>query len=222
MLTRTFSFRLLPLAAMALAAVACTTDNERSDLVITKAVRPTIVSSSGGSASCEVNTGTSEATFGGLDPTLATSYTMGLVMENRLSTNANPVVGRLNTNDFQAEQTRVDYEFPDPAFQGSVGEHVTPANGLVPTGSSAAIGTVLIPADVIATLKNSTSGGNVGTLRIKARVEGKLLDGSSVKTSQFEYTIRVCTGCGPALPTCTAPAKAFICAPGQDSDAVCQ
>ncbi len=210
-----------PAVALALCA-ACTTSSERGDIVAIKIVEPT--ASTGTTTGCVLDTGTPELTFGSFDPSLATSYTMGLVVENRLASNANTASGRLNTNDFQVEQARISYELPDnpKTIVATIGEHVVPANALIPASTTGVAGVVLAPADVIALLK-----GQQGDIRFKVRLEGRLLDGSGVNSSQYEYVARVCSpygsaGCGGSAPACTAPATLHTCAAGQDSAVFCQ
>ncbi len=209
------------LCAFGLLAAACTTSSERSDLVATKVVEPTAVNGgTSGTVTCELNASTAELVFGSVDPAVAPSYLLGLVVENRLLSNANIAGGRLNSNDFQVEQIRASYEFPDPAFQpAGLGEHVVPANGLIKVGASGVVGAQLFPPDVIGLLK----GAGSGTIRIKVRAEGRFVDGSAAKSSQYEYVVRSCSGCGSPLPaSCVAPAKPFTCAPGQDAATGCQ
>ena len=205
-----------------LAAAACTTSTDRPDLVAIKVVKPTLLTgSTGGGVSCEINAGTPELSFGSFDPGVAL-YFLGVVVENRLPNNGSTAVGRLNTNDFQVEQARISYDFPDPAYRPSIAEHIVPANGLIKTGTTGVVGVQLAPADVDTALKAALSGGQLGTVRFKVRLEGKLADSSSFKTSLSEYTAQVCTGCGTPRPVCTAPKQAVACAAGQDSDVGCQ
>ena len=219
--TTSLCFRSMPLAAaLAAALCGCTTKDERGDLVVTKMVRPTITSGVG--IACELNVTTSELAFGSVDPAVAPTYLLGAVVENRLVSNANSTQGRLNTNDFQVEQARVRYEFPDASFNPSIGEQTTPANGLIKVSGSGAVGVNVFPPGVITILRGAL-GASVGTVRAKLRLEGKLLDGSSIKTSEYEYTVRVCNGCGTPAPRCVAPTPTPVsCAPGQDSDVACQ
>jgi hypothetical protein len=215
--------RVAPLivATLATLSASCGTKDERGDLVVTKLVRQTASSSTAGGAACIFDPGTLESVFGTVDPTVAPTYLMGAVVENRLIANGNPGQGRVNTNDFQVTQARIRYEFPDPAFQASVAEHVTPANGLVKTGAALPIGVVIFPPDVITQLKGLVSGSTVGTVRAKVTLDGKLLDGSSTNTNEYTYSIRICSGCITAR--CSDPTKTPVfCAPGQDSDVICQ
>jgi len=201
--------RIFAASGLALLA-ACTTNNQRGDIVITKVVRPTLVESA-----CIVAPTTDELAFGGIDPNVATSYVMGVVVENRLPF-AVQGTNRLNTNDFQVEQARVSYEVLAGGAL-ALEEKVTPANGLVKAGQSKAAGTVLMPDDIVTLLR-----GGSRTVRLKMRLEGRFLDGSSAKTSQYEYAIKACAGCGPAAPVCGVGETAVTCAPGQDSDVGCK
>ena len=52
----------------------------------------------------------------------------------------------------------------------------------------------------------------------------EILDGSGAKSSQYEYSVRVCAT-GPLClnpPPCAGPKTLFFCALGQDADVTCQ
>jgi hypothetical protein len=217
MLTTSLHSRVAISAAALLAVLGCSTNGERSDIIVTALVRPTISSGATGGAACVLSASTLEDIFGTVDPAVAATYTMGLVVANELPNNANAVIGRLNSNDFQIEQVRIGYSSPDGSIKASLAEQVVPANGLVLTGTSNAVGTVVFPPAIITALKGSS-----GTIRVSVRAEGHLLDGAAAKSSTYEYAIQVCAGCGATTPACTAPKVAFVCALGQNSDTTCQ
>jgi hypothetical protein len=221
MLTTSLRIRSLgPALAASICVLGCTTNGLRGDLFISKAVRPTLAGGATGS-SCELNAGTAESAFGSVDPNVAPVYLIGLVVNNNLANNGNAAAGRLNTNNFQVEQARINYDFPDPAFHPSIGEHVVPANGYVQSGQTQAVGVQAFPSDVIGALKGALAGGS-GTVRIHTHLEGRLADGSSIKTAEYEYAVKICAGCGTPAPVCASPKNPVSCAPGQDADVACQ
>src|SRR5438128_858694 len=116
--------RFLMLAVAALAATACRTNDERADFVITKLVTATF---GGTGAGCQLKPDTAENAFGSVDPSVASIYVLGAVVENRLTDNKNPLSGRLNSNDVQFTDARVRYESPDGSV-GGVAEHKVPVN----------------------------------------------------------------------------------------------
>lgn len=129
-----------------------------------------------------------------------------LQIENQLPDNADPTLGRLNTNDAHLDEVAVEYEgAPLPKDTYPLPNQRVPASGTAvvsvePIRGSAAKAAILTaysptaqPRDMIA----------------KVKLRGYFDDGSRFETGEFPVTIRVCTGCLPTNP-CGAQAACPI------------
>jgi len=169
----------LLIAGAALAAGSCSTHNQYSSLEIQKLVPPTTseaLDAAGAQESCAYSTATAEYTFQTFNVTR--DFYIGIVVVNELPNNANVALGRLNTNDFIAERAVTTYESTD-GTNINIAQQVTPVQGVVPAGGTAATAGVLIPAAQAAQLANVTS------VRLHTHLEGRLLDGSTVSTNEY-------------------------------------
>ncbi len=178
----------LTLICAALLAASCSTKNENAFLVITKLVAPTAVTS-GTTTTCTFSPASDETVFATVNasapPTSTKGFRLAAVVENRLTPNTNTTLGRLNSYDFVAEQVVVSYEAAGSAAV-SIKPQIIPAGGVVKAGGSSAIG--------IDFFTPGTTGvpGPGTTLRLVFHLEGKLLDGSTVKSSEYEYLVTTC------------------------------
>jgi hypothetical protein len=190
------------LLAAALAA-ACTTQNNTA-LVITKVVPPTAATSTTGPTTCSFSTAADEWTF--LTVNLAENIgNVAAVVENHIqnTANANPTLGG-DASTFLPHQAVVAYEFPGntngapPAGVTVKSPTVIPVSGLtVPGGGSATVGVpMFLPGVVTGAVPDGTF------VRVTFHVEGKLLDGSTTRSSEREYLFRVCTTAGCAGNVC--------------------
>jgi hypothetical protein len=189
-----------PIAALLLCGCEVTYKNSAM-LVVSKVIQAT--APTGGTGGCTYSPATNEVTFGTFNP-LGGGYTHGLVIENRLPDNgAGP--GRVNTNDFQIEFAVIDYaQIDGPAVV--MPEQTAPANGLIGTSNKAVTQVDLIPSAIAAAI-----GGNTMKVRILVQIYGRLLDGSRVKTSTYEYVVQADPTFVLPAPTCIAPAAPFAC-----------
>lgn len=178
------------IALLGLLAGACSTNNQRSDLVITK-----VVEADGTSGACVFDSATDELTFSTLNPTSNVGE-IAAVVENRLSdpTSLNPLL-RTNTALFQPHQVVVNYEVL-PRTAGAAAPYAIPrqivaAGGVVvqPAGT----GTVGAPLFLPGVLPAAAATGDF--IRTTFHVEGRLVDGSKVQTNDREYLFRICTTC---------------------------
>ncbi|MCA1827523.1 MAG: hypothetical protein LC689_11390 [Myxococcales bacterium] len=180
---------------LVLAAAGCKIKNNAS-LVITKVVAGTAVTTgAGGGAACTFNPGDVETDFLGYNPTENTG-TLGVVVQNAIlpSTNVNPAL-RTDAETFLAHQAVIDYEI---VGQGAVGgERIVPVDGAVPTGGTAPVIVPLLPAGAVPA---TVAPGSI--IRTTFHIEGKLVDGSSVHTSEREYLWVVCASTGCAGNVC--------------------
>lgn len=208
---------------LAAAVPACTTEDGRGDVVITKLVPPDLLE---GGCILDPNREENAGVIVDLDRLPAGgTFRRGAVVENRLVANRT-ASGRLNTNDFEAQTARVKISFPDPAFAGGAIERRIPVHGLVQASGSRAVSVEAIPAGVMDTLRGmALPASGVGTIRIATRLEGNLLDGSTIQSSQYEYVLAVCKSCLPPAPTSCPPGQTLTatCTPGtNEGSATCQ
>ena len=178
------------IAVLGLLAAACSTNNQRSDLVITKVIEATDPGTG-----CAFDTTAKELTLSSLNPASNVGE-VAAVVENRLSdpSSINPLL-RTNTALFLPHQVVVDYEVL-PRSAGAAPPYAIPrqivaAGGVVvQTGESGTVGARLFLPGV---LPAGAATGDV--IRTTFHVEGKLADGSTVRTNDREYLFRICTTC---------------------------
>lgn len=179
-----------PKAFVLLAVVfaGCSTRNQSSYLEIQRVVPGAYTAATATTpASCVVTASGQEVAFLNIDLTKRYGQ-VGVVVSSALAQNSNTGTGRLNSNDFIAEKTVLNYEVIGGG--SSPGQVIAPAQGLVPTGGLASVVTFLFP-----------QGGNFGasipagkSVRVIFHIEGKLTDGSSARTNEYEYVFVTCTG----------------------------
>jgi histidinol dehydrogenase len=163
----------------AIALNSCTTKNQYSSEEITKLVPPITadaLDAAGALASCAYSSSTAEFTFQVFN--VSRDFRIGIVVQNNLVSNADTLLGRLNTHDFIVTQAVTTYESTDGSVV-NIAQQITPSQGLVPAGGTAVVSAVLIPAAVAAQLAGVTS------VRLHTHLEGKLLDGSTVSTNEY-------------------------------------
>jgi len=186
---------------LALLGASCSAKNERSDLVITSVIPPTATATGTGATAtvtCAFNTATPEFTPSlPFNPAENAGFVAGVV-SNNLINNSTLSSLRLDTNTFQPEQAVITYQYIGAGGATPPGQPiVSPTGGVaVPSGSTGTVGfnifngldTTALPA-----------GAFVRTI---FHLEGKLLDGQYVHTSEREYLFQVCrvAGCGTAGP----------------------
>ena len=202
--------------ALAAALSACSTKDERSDIVITEVIKATVVGGTG----CGFDAQTAETFNQVQDITVTDFYNRGLVVDNRLTSNANAATGRLNTNDFEVQSARVKITFPDPAFQGTAIERTVPTAGLAKVAASTALGVQLFTPEITSLLRAiPLAAGKLGTIRVAVRLDGNLLDGSGVQSTEREYVLSICQGCIGTPGACTGTgARQPSCNPGSNDD----
>ncbi len=203
---------ILPAAALLLSACQVIYKNNAM-LVATKVIQATAPTGTG--TTCTFQPETSERTLGIFNP-MGGGYSHGLVIENRLSSNADRP-GRVNTNEFQIEGAEITYaQINGPAV--ILPPQTVASNGLVVTGSKGVTHLELIPP-AVATL----IGGNTMKIRLLIQVFGYLLDGTRVRTNTYEYVVQADPAFTLAAPSCTAPQVAFACeGANQDSAVGCR
>jgi len=183
---------------LALLAASCTAKNENSFLVITKVIPPLATTTGTPPAtttSCTFDPASTEFSFLPFNPAENQGLVAAVVANNLASNAALNTVLRIDTNTFLPHQVVVSYEV--------IGAGTAPAPNVVPAGgleiATAGTGTVGFP---IFNGRSLAGIGNNTFLRATFHIEGKLLDGSTVHTSEREYLFKICTtpGCGTAGP----------------------
>ncbi|MFL5291400.1 MAG: hypothetical protein ACJ79U_07770 [Myxococcales bacterium] len=172
----------------------CTTHGEDSFLVATKLVQATAGDVAG---TCIYDAATLENAFGRFDP--AAGYVHAVVVENRLQDNTDLNVGRFNTNEFQVEGATVKTEVLVGPAQ-SIPDQTVPANGLILVAGSLPIAIQLAQPGAI------QAGSEV---RFHIQVFGRLLDGSKVSTSTYQYTAAADTVAQPSVNPCGTGTTVF-------------
>jgi hypothetical protein len=170
-------------AWLALLLTASCMTNQRSDLVIVK-----VVEAADSAGVCVFNTGTAELTYSTLNPT--TNFGLvAAVVANHINdpSGVNPVF-RTNTAYFQPETMIADYEVIGGG--ATIARQAIPVSGVVvPPGDEGTIGGPLLPGALVAAIPSGTF------IRVSFHIEGRLYDGSKVKTNVRDYMFRVCTTC---------------------------
>jgi len=141
-----------------------------------------------------------KCTFGGkcdtyaMDPPildLTTSPTrvlwLPIEVRDQLANNADPSVGRVNTNDAFVQEFEVDWK--DAALPPQIGR----IQQTVPTDGSSVISIWLTPPAA------------VGRYVADVRMRGIYANQSHFETATFEVPVVVCAGCLAAQATCTKP-----------------
>lgn len=177
--------------AAAAALVSCGTGGEPSLLLVERLVPPVGDPTAVPPVPCGYSTETAEYAFATFDPASATGYRMGVIVENRMTSNATSV--RPNTLDVSLTEAHITYESTTTGNSIS-SESITPISGWVPTGGKLATGAVLIPASKGAALAAEAS------VRIYVQVWGKTSDGSKVKSAQYSYILQ--PGTAPDSSAC--------------------
>jgi hypothetical protein len=183
---------------LALLAAACTTKNENSALVITKVLQSKGTTAAGVVTCPSITVGDVEFNYILIGPD--NFGQVFLVVDNRtVDISTQNTVLRTSSSDFLPHQVVVSYEvlgngtMNAPATVAVAGV-VVPAHGQGPVG---------IPALFPSTFGAAAGGIAAGTfIRATLHLEGKLIDGSTVKTAEREYIFRACGGTGCAANPC--------------------
>ena len=182
---------------LALLAAGCSTKGENSALVLTKVLAPkgsgTADAGPGSVQQCTSSPGDTETSFLLIGPDNFGS--IGVAVDNRLKnlSDTNNIL-RTNSADFYVHQAVVTYEMAAGTGSAPAGS-TPPASGGVLNGSSGTVGVILFPSHL--------TGVSAGAfIRATIHLEGTLLDGMTVKTSQREFLIEYCGTPGCAGNTC--------------------
>jgi len=170
------------IALAALLGASCRT-KQNSALVVTKVVLGEI-----SGTSCKYDPGADEFDFANIDPAANSGGTMGVVLQNNLTdpTALNSLY-RTNSATFHPHQVVADYEVIGGT---TLTNQIIPVSGTQIT-SGGGTGPVLVPFFSPAATATLT-----GTIRVTFQVEGKLDDGSVMKSSQHEYIFVTCSTAG--------------------------
>jgi hypothetical protein len=159
--------------------------------VITKVIPPK-ATTTGSTTSCSFDaSGTDEFSYLPFNPAENQGSVAAVVHNNLVDTATLNGVLRTDSNVFLPHQVVVNYEVVGGG--GAPGQNIVPVSGLeVKTGDEAPVGFLIFNGV-------SVSGIAAGSfVRATFHVEGKLLDGSTVHTSEREYLFKICNtaGCG--------------------------
>ncbi len=188
-------------AAFGAAVSGCTTDQRQSVQIQTICVPST---------SCTFKNACDAQYIGypALDLAASPTQTLWLTVQvaNQLPNNADPSVGKVNTNDAHIDETDVTYEgaLVRTESYGSVFN--------VPAGSTAVISVQLH-------LVGATGGAGAATNEVLANVKlkGSLDDGTRFESGPFPITVKVCqSGCGATSASLGCDPLKGICPPQSD------
>ena len=187
--------------ALGLLASSCMNRNQRSDLVITKTI-PATATAGTTSVTCKFDPGSPSFTPGLPFNPAENQGVVAAVVSNSIidPSTYNPTL-RTNTATFLPHQVVLSYEFI-PAGPAAPALNVVPTSGgEVKNGSVGAVGFTAFAGVNMAAVPAGT------WVRITYHVEGKLNDGSLVRSSESEYLFQVCTtaGCGTGGPWAAVP-----------------
>ena len=180
----------------ALAAASCTTKNQNSALVITKVIPPTAGTTTVGTATvgtCSLDPGANEFDYLPINPAENSGQIGAVVQNNMISTTTlNPIL-RTDSNVFFPHQAIVTYEVVGGGG-AALPQNVIPvgASGVTSNGGTAVAGFAMFSGVNL----SGVAGGTF--VRATFHLEGKLLDGSTVHTTEREYLFKVCTSAGCA------------------------
>ncbi len=197
------------IVALALLLASCKTRNENSFLTIVGLIPPTATASGTGATatvSCKFDPGSGEFSQLPYNPA-ENRGSVAAVVQNSISPalGLNSLLGT-GTTTFLPHQAVVDYEFIPASAGAAPGQNTIPVSGLeVPTSSKATVGIDIFNGVAIA-VPNGTY------IRVTFHIEGKLLDGSTVHTSEREYLFRYCNtaGCGLGGPWAASTGTAVV------------
>jgi hypothetical protein len=175
----------------ALLAVGCSTKNKNSAIIVTKIIAGT-VSGTPPNLVCTFDPSAKETDFIRVDPSLGSGL-MGVVISNQMVNPAtNPLSGnsvlRTDSTTFNQHQVVAQYQV---LRTSTTVDDVIAVSGLSINASGTA--PVLTPFFNPASVRTLS-----GTIRVTFHVEGRLDDGSTVKSTEHEYIFLTCTGlnCG--------------------------
>ena len=170
---------------LAVTLAGCTTRNQSSYLEVLRVAPGVYTPASGATpASCLLNAGP-EVDFLNIDLNKRFGQ-IGVVVANNLVPNAVTTSNRLNTNDFVAEKSVLTYEVIGGGT--APGQQISAAQGVVPAATTGNVATFFFP-------QGANLGAAIGpgkTVRVTFHIEGKLNDGSSVRTNEYEYVFLTC------------------------------
>ncbi|MFO0583134.1 MAG: hypothetical protein U0229_12755 [Anaeromyxobacter sp.] len=137
-------------------------------------------------------------------------------VKNQLLDNTNPGTGRVNSHDAFMEEVTIEYEGPV-----AVPSATYRMQNVVLAGGSSVVSLYVLPEGPAAAINATALPAGLTEIIAKPTIRGKLGDGSSFETGNFEIPIKLCTGClaAAALPTCAAGEVLVTCPPGAVSAA---
>jgi hypothetical protein len=164
------------LAGAALALSSCTVKSGRGDIALTGVVLSKYTAASPPAqptASCACPTPpASETDY----VRYSTYFVPCLQVENRMPNNGDGKI-RLNTNDFVVDDVQVTYESTSSTVL-NIPTQIIAVAGYVPAAGKTTVPATIVPSAVNLPLE---------PVRLRMFLEGHLLDGTKIKTSEYEY-----------------------------------
>ena len=197
-MTRALHKLAIPALSAALLVSSCTTHGGNTFVVAARVIAAVGTQDPITKAitACKYDPGSKETVFPPFDT--ASALALGVVLNNRLPSTSTPT--RPESNDFTAEKFVINYESTGTGTV-SIAEQTLPAQGSVPAGATGVAVGVVMPVTVATTLAGQPS------VRVHLYVIGRLLDGTTVKSSDYEFI-----AVPSATALCTAGASVcFLC-----------
>ncbi|MFT3914301.1 MAG: hypothetical protein QM704_09350 [Anaeromyxobacteraceae bacterium] len=131
-------------------------------------------------------------------------------VRNQLLDNGDDKI-RVNTHDAFIEEISISYTGPV-----AIPSATYRTTALVPSNGSSVVKLYVLPVGPAAAVNAAALPAGFSDVIAKPTFKGKLGDGSSFETGNFEIPIRLCSGClnTGAAPSCPAGQNLFTCPPG--------
>lgn len=146
-----------------------------------------------------------------------------VVVNNHLEDNADPEVGRLNTNKVRIEEVLLRVK-PTGGWKFAEQKRRLQVTGMMIDSGGTLIQSVPAIDQALAAMLVEqgpiSEFGKMASLSLRFQVKGKLLDGTSIESNELDYVLSVCNECMLGCPIGKAPAN--ICSPVQSDGFSCE
>jgi len=145
---------------------------------------------------------------------------LGMQFNNQLPNNADETTGRVNTNDFIIDRYLLDFSAAGFILPSLEYPTVAPP---VPASGSTVAWVPIIPIETANLLDSAMTANSWALVTTTVRVEGHLLDGSTIETGPFEIPVDVfdIAYAGATCPTAGDVVLAYCPRPGQTGTFAC-
>lgn len=216
--------RLVALAALALAASACTVDNHASVQIVAICAPPEDASDCGTDGTCARSLASDRSVVYTIDSSgFTNSLQMFMQVNNQTLNNADAATGRANTNDFVIEDYVVAF-----GGVGAIPSMTIPAGAFtVPAEGSNTPIVRLIPEAameyIITNLPPFTDGDPPTVATVDLRLRGRFVNGDRLETGVFRAAVEVRNAFFPGFACPAGEVVIAICPnDGQTASITCE